>query len=95
MTDILSQAELEHALQTLEGWSSGPEQTIEKTYTLGSFPEAIARVAQAAEAAEEMQHHPRIVIDYKRVTLSLTTHDAGGVTQKDVDGARRLEAIFT
>ena len=79
-------------LQQLEGWSLTPEG-IRKQFALGSFPSAINLVNRVADLAEQASHHPDILIRYDKVTFTLTTHDAGGVTPKDFDLAARIEAI--
>lgn len=67
--------------------------TIRRQYTLGSFPDAIAFVTRLAFDAEAADHHPDILINYKRVTLTYSTHSEGGLTQKDFDGARGADAL--
>jgi 4a-hydroxytetrahydrobiopterin dehydratase len=63
-----------------------------KTYTFREFMDGIAFVNAAAGEAERMNHHPDIDIRYTKVTVNLTTHDAGGITQKDVELAVALES---
>jgi len=77
---------------------SVPEWTLDgnairRQFTLGSFPDAVAFVTRLAFDAEAADHHPDIHIDYKRVTLTFSTHSEGGLTQKDFDGARAVDAI--
>lgn len=78
----LSEAEIERCLTDLPGWARQGD-TLRRTYTFASFREAIAFVNAVAEAAEEADHHPDIDIRYRQVTLTLTTHDVGGLTVKD------------
>ena len=78
------------ALKKLPGWSSNDE-TIGKQYTWPSFPDAIKFVNQVADLAEQADHHPDILINYRRVTLTLSTHSEGGITQKDFDLAAQIE----
>jgi 4a-hydroxytetrahydrobiopterin dehydratase len=66
---------------------------IHKRFTFGNFKEAMAFVNQVAELAESADHHPDILVNYKRVTLTLSTHSAGGLTQKDFDLASHIEKI--
>src|SRR6185436_7645081 len=66
---------------------------IRRQYTLASFPDAIAFVTRLAFDAEAADHHPDILINYKRVTLTYTTHSEGGLTRKDFDGARQADAM--
>ena len=66
------------------GWEyDRSSRSIRRTYTFPSFPAAVRFVDLVAELAEDAQHHPDIDVRYNRVTLSLSTHDAGGVTDKD------------
>jgi 4a-hydroxytetrahydrobiopterin dehydratase len=67
--------------------------TITRTYQFKDFPAAIKFVNAAAKLAERAWHHPDIDIRWNRVTLTLTTHDAGGLTEKDFDLARRFDQL--
>ncbi len=87
----LSDGELQAALAELPGWAVAAG-AITKTFVMPGFPEAIALVNGAAELAETAGHHPDIDIRYNRVTFALVTHDAGGITAKDVQMARAIEA---
>ena len=82
----LSPAEIETLMKTLVGWTLDGD-VIRKQYTLKNFPEAIAFVNRLAQEAERADHHPGILIDYKRVTLTYSTHSEGGLTGKDFAGA--------
>lgn len=88
----LSDAEISARLQTLAGWTRQGD-TIGKTFTLPGFPAAIALVTRIGFLAEAANHHPDIDIRWNRVTLVLTTHDAGGLTAKDFDLAAAVEAV--
>lgn len=88
----LSEAEIKQKLEALSGWGL-KGKSIEKRYDLGSFPEAIRFVEQVAALAESEQHHPDIVINYNAVTLTLSTHSAGGVTEKDLILADQIEKL--
>lgn len=92
MTDVLNPDALHHELDRLAGWSGTVEQGISKTFTFKDFAEAIAFVNRVAELAEEAGHHPDIAVSWNRVTLTYITHSAGGVTQADVEQARRVDA---
>jgi 4a-hydroxytetrahydrobiopterin dehydratase len=82
----LSAAEVNERVQRLEGWKV-EGQAIVKHYTFAGFPEAVRFVARLVPGAEEADHHPDIAINYKRVTLSYSTHSEGGLTAKDFEGA--------
>jgi 4a-hydroxytetrahydrobiopterin dehydratase len=88
----LSPEEIARKLSTLDGWILTP-QGIQKRYEMGNFLSAMNLVNRAADLAEQAQHHPDIFISYDKVTFTLTTHDAGGITGKDFDLAARIEAI--
>ncbi|SDD16363.1 4a-hydroxytetrahydrobiopterin dehydratase [Paenibacillus sp. UNCCL117] len=78
------------------GWlqDEGDSRWISKRYRFGSFPEAVAFVGEVARIAEEEEHHPLIAIDYKVVTLRLTTWSAGGLTRLDFTVAERFDEAF-
>lgn len=85
----LSPQELDDALKTLKGWKYDGGELV-REWMFPGFPEAIAFVQTVAEWAEAANHHPDIDIRYNKVRLGLVTHDAGGITQKDVDLARQI-----
>jgi 4a-hydroxytetrahydrobiopterin dehydratase len=88
----LPQAELDRALRDLPGWTV-KDGAITKTFKHDSFPEAVVFVNAVAHLAELANHHPDIDIRYSNITLALVTHDQGGITNKDVELARRIEEI--
>jgi 4a-hydroxytetrahydrobiopterin dehydratase len=88
----LPEAELRLALATLPEWA-GDTRAIWREVTAPSFPAAITLVGRVAEVAEQMDHHPDIDIRYRRVTFTLSTHDAGGVTSLDVEQAGRIDDL--
>ena len=87
---LMSAAEIERALAALEGWTL-EGTALRKQFTFRGFPEAIAFVSRLVPGAEAEDHHPDITINYRRVTLLWTTHSEGGVTEKDVAGARMAD----
>jgi 4a-hydroxytetrahydrobiopterin dehydratase len=88
----LSEGQIGEQLGTLDGWVRDGD-AIRKQYLLGGFPDAIAFVTRLGFDAEAADHHPDITINYKRVTLVFSTHSEGGLTQKDFDGARAVDAL--
>ena len=90
MPHKLSDLEIQRALGGLAGWSRRGDVLI-KTFTFGTFAEGIAFVDRVAKLADARQHHPDIDIRYTKVTLALATHDAGGITEKDLDLAAAIE----
>jgi len=90
--NLLTQTEIRERLCNLDGWAQTPEG-IRKQYVLNDFRSAVNLVNRVADLAEEANHHPDILISYDRVTFTLITHDAGGITGKDFNLAARIEAI--
>ena len=82
----LSQAEVDQRMKELRGWTLQGDEIV-KQYTFKNFPDAIAFVNRLAPKAEAADHHPDILISYKRVTLTYSTHSEGGLTTKDFEGA--------
>jgi 4a-hydroxytetrahydrobiopterin dehydratase len=92
MRQKLSDLEIQRALGSLPGWSRRGD-TLTKTYTFEKFAEGISFVDRVAEIADEMDHHPDIDIRYTKISMSLSTHDAGGITQSDLTLAERIEGL--
>ena len=90
MRQKLSDLEIQRALGGLPGWSRKGE-VLTKTFTFDRFADGIAFVDRVARAADEMDHHPDIDIRYTKVTATLSTHDAGGITQADLKLAQAIE----
>ena len=79
------------ALSGLKGWTDADgRDAIAKTFTFADFREAFAWMTSVALAAEKMDHHPEWSNVYNRVSITLTTHDAGGVSERDVKLARSI-----
>ncbi|MEI2777050.1 MAG: 4a-hydroxytetrahydrobiopterin dehydratase [Tetrasphaera sp.] len=89
MARLLSNDEITRQLQELPGWKRS-DDTITATYAAPTFPDAIRLVDEVALEAEDMNHHPDIDIRWRTTTWSLFTHDAGGVTQLDIELAHRI-----
>ena len=88
----LSLVEAERRIKSLDGWTLEGD-AIKKRYTFKTFPDAIAFVNRLAQEAERVDHHPDILINYKRVTLTYSTHDEGGLTDKDFAGAAAADRL--
>ncbi|MGH9095316.1 MAG: 4a-hydroxytetrahydrobiopterin dehydratase [Acidimicrobiales bacterium] len=84
--------ELERRLGDLHGWS-GSTDGIERTVEAASFPAAIELVRSVANVAEAANHHPDIDIRWRQVRFALTTHDAGGVTELDLEQAAQINRL--
>ena len=92
MATLLSAAEIQAKLVKLDGWSLDGDE-IKTVKKFAGFPEAIAFVNQLVDPAEAAGHHPDIAISYNKVTIRLTTHDAGGLTQQDFDLATQINSL--
>ena len=93
MANALSSDELNTALGSLNGWSHENDM-ITKTFELPSYMAGLAFATTVGTIAEAHDHHPDMMVTYKKVKVSFTTHDAGSkVTQKDIDAATAIEAV--
>jgi 4a-hydroxytetrahydrobiopterin dehydratase len=92
MSSVLSDSDLQQALALLPGWKRNGK-AIERVFEFENFVKAMEFVNQIAEAAEAVNHHPDILINYNKVTLSLISHDSGGVTQRDIKMAGRINEL--
>ena len=90
--DVLSAEQIDAALGDLEGWTFA-DGALLRTLRLADFARAVDFVEQLAEVAEGLRHHPEIDIRFNKVTLRLVTHDAGGVTARDVELAEALDRL--
>jgi 4a-hydroxytetrahydrobiopterin dehydratase len=88
----LSDSQIQQQLMRLPSWTQQNQQ-LQRTFIFKNFVEAIAFVNQLVEPSEQLQHHPDLLINYNRVTVTLSTHDAGGLTQKDFDLAGMISQI--
>lgn len=88
----LTGAEISAALANLPGWTVVDEK-LHRDYKFADFPHAFGFMATVAPAIEKMNHHPEWSNVYNRVSVNLTTHDAGGITACDVELAKLLEGI--
>lgn len=90
----LDNNQIENRLKALEEWTADVEtQILQKEFQFQNFTDAMVFANRVAEIAEEEDHHPDICISWGSVVIMLTTHDAGGLTQKDFDVAERIEEI--
>jgi 4a-hydroxytetrahydrobiopterin dehydratase len=88
----LSDIEIQRELGTLPGWARRGDALV-KTYTFQTFLGGIEFVTRVANIAEVLQHHPDLDIRYTKVLVTLSTHDAGGITVHDVRLAREMEGL--
>jgi 4a-hydroxytetrahydrobiopterin dehydratase len=92
MSTVFSHSDIDIALQKLPGWTSR-DQAIERVFQFADFAGAIRFVDRVAEVAEAANHHPDITINYNKVTLTLISHDSGGVTQRDIRMAEKINGL--
>lgn len=94
MAERLSAEVRKSALLTLPGWSEvAGRDAITRTFVFRNFSEAFGFMSRAALVAEKNDHHPEWRNVYKTVEVMLTTHDAGGVTSRDIELAKAMNAI--
>lgn len=86
----LSAAQIDEKLKALPEWSLVGEN-IQRTFVFKDFLKSMTFVNKVADRAEAVQHHPDILVRWNKVTLTLSTHDAGGISQKDFDLAADCE----
>jgi 4a-hydroxytetrahydrobiopterin dehydratase len=91
MADLLSDIAIQRELGTLPGWARRGD-ALTRLYSFRNFAESMAFVNRVADSAEAANHHPDIDIRYSKVTLTLSSHDSGGITQKDIDLARAVDS---
>lgn len=88
----LSQIDIEEELKNLPGWSIINEK-LHKEFQFVSFNQAFGFMTRSAMEIEKMNHHPEWFNVYNRITIELTTHDAGGITKNDVNLAKILNSL--
>ena len=94
MAGKLTEVERQSALATLAGWRfDATANALVKEFKFPNFVEAFGFMARAALLVQAADHHPDWSNSYNRVTIGLSTHDAGGVTAKDVELAGKVEAL--
>lgn len=90
---VLTAKEINLQLKSIPGWSKRA-RTISRTFQFGDFLHSLAFVNRIAKKAQKLDHHPDIDVRYDKVKLGLTTHDAGGLTEKDFTLAEQCDEIF-
>lgn len=88
----LNDVQITEKLATLTDWERDGDE-IKKTYALPTFPAALAFVSTVGHLAEAADHHPDILVKWRYVTLTLSTHDAGGLTDNDFNLAAQIDAL--
>ncbi len=91
MADLLSDDEIE--VQLPDGWDREGDEIV-RTYEFDSYLDGVGFAAGAGGVAEDAWHHPELTITYGEVEVRLTTHDAGGITENDIELAERFDDIY-
>ena len=90
---LLSENEITEKLGGLESWRQEGSQIV-KRFKFKNFVESIGFVSKVAILAERVDHHPDILIEYSKVTITLSTHSEGGLTEKDFNLASEIQEVF-
>lgn len=93
MHNVLNNEELQNAIATIEGWEL-TNGKLNAQIEFDNFKEAFTIMTRIAFEAELMGHHPEWTNVYNQLDISLTTHDAGGITEKDIELAKRINKII-
>lgn len=88
----LTEEQARARVREIPGWTLAGA-AISRQFVFAGFPEAVAFVSRLVPGAEAADHHPDITINYKRVTLTYTTHSEGGLTAKDFAGAAMADRV--
>lgn len=90
----LSLEDVDERIAGIQGWLRLDDKWMQGSYRFAAYSDAIAFVGQIAAIAEELDHHPFIGIDFKKVTLRLTTWSAGGLTELDMKSADQYNEVY-
>lgn len=88
----LSDSDIKTRLGDLPGWTF-ENNALRRQFTCKSFPDAVSFVMRLAFSAEAADHHPDLLLNFKRVTVTWSTHSDGGVTEKDFSGAKQADLL--
>lgn len=88
----LSDIDIQRRLSALPGWTRRGD-AITKTFKFGGFPQSVAFVERIVAPAELMNHHPDVDVRYDKVSITLSTHDAAGLTANDFDLAAEIDRL--
>lgn len=90
----LTEKQIEKKLLQISGWHLNKKQTeLVKTFSFSSYVSGLAFIAKIAVHAELLDHHPTVELSYKKVVVTLTTHDVKGLSVKDFDLAKRIDCL--
>ncbi|MGC1392889.1 MAG: 4a-hydroxytetrahydrobiopterin dehydratase [Coleofasciculaceae cyanobacterium] len=93
MAQLLTDAEIQEQAKLLAGWTVEGKE-LQRTFKFKDFVEAIAFINKIVEPAETAGHHPDLAISYNKVKVTLTTHDAGGLTSNDFALAQVVSKLY-
>ena len=93
MPAILDKEEIGRRIRALAGWELNPKGEIQRGFKFKDFRESMLFVGAVAHLSETLDHHPDILIQWNKVTLSVLTHSAGGLTGKDFELASKIDAL--
>ncbi|MFZ4507558.1 MAG: 4a-hydroxytetrahydrobiopterin dehydratase [Fimbriimonas sp.] len=88
----LTADEIRTEVQTLEGWIA-TESLVSKKFTFATYKDGVVFANSVAYLADKLNHHPDMVIGYAKVTVSISTHDVGGLSELDFELARRIDGL--
>ncbi len=89
---VLSDAEINERLALMDGWERSGD-SIRKRFKFDDFRGSIDFITRVTPVAEELNHHPDLAVSWNSVTVSLSTHSQGGVTESDFELARRIDEV--
>ena len=92
MSKLLNKVEIENSLRVLNNWQYGNKK-LHKVFTFKSYMESIDFINSVAKKAEEVNHHPDLIVGYCKVNIELTSHDLGGVTIGCIDLAKSIDSL--
>jgi len=81
-------------LKQMEEWPKDPQGRLSKVFTFKNYRTSFAFVSQVAMLAEKKNHHPEIILDYGKVTVSLISHDVQKITERDLELATQIDKIY-
>lgn len=92
MSEAIDQGQCENLLGVLDGWEIVNGELV-KVFSFGAYLEGLDFAKRCGELAEEMNHHPDLLIHWRKVRVSIVTHSAGGLTELDFEYARKVENV--
>lgn len=92
MSEAIDQRQCENLLESLSGWEIIDGELV-KVFSFGNYLEGLEFAKGCGELAEEMNHHPDLLIQWRKVRVSIATHSAGGLTELDFDYAGKVEEL--